>query len=191
MSFDETVVHCSAPSLCGIKPASLFSMRGECFEDGKARLQEWRGDFQKSGRYFVSMKKGGGRYLMFVFDRNLLEEVVADEENSLYLMRKGYPAEKGLDGVLAELLHRLAFSSCFPHEVGIFLGYPLCDVVGFENDRSGFKFSGFWKVYGDLDEAERRMKMYKSCSEACMRLLGSGLSVPMIAEKYGKQEKKL
>ena len=99
--------------------------------------------------------------------------------------------EKGLTGILPELLHRLAFSSCFPHEVGLFLGYPLCDVVGFENDRSGYKFSGFWKVYGDLDEAERKMKMYKSCSEICMRMLGSGLSVPMIAEKYGKTGEKL
>lgn len=191
MSFDETVIHCSAPSLCGIKPASLFSMRSECFADGKAKLQEWRGDFRKSGRYFVPLEKDGGRFLMFVFDKNLLEKVVADEENSLYLIRKGYPVEKGLDGILSELLHRLAFSSCFPHEVGLFLGYPLCDVVGFENDRSGCKFSGFWKVYGDLDEAERKMKMYKSCSEICMRMLGSGLSVPMIAEKYGKTGEKL
>lgn len=80
MSFDETVIHCSAPSLCGIKPASLFSIKSECFADGMARLKEWRGDFKKSKKYFVPLKKDGGRFLMFVFDKNLLEKVVAEKK---------------------------------------------------------------------------------------------------------------
>lgn len=186
MSFDETVIHCSAPALCGIKPASLFSMNSECFSSGKNKLFEWSRDFVKSKRYFVPLKKENGRFLMFVFDRNLLEKVVSNKENALYLASKGYSFEKGFSGVLSELLHRLAFDADFPHEVGLFLGYPLCDVVGFEKNRSAFKYSGFWKVYGDLDEAERKMKMYKSCSEVCMKMLDSGLSVPMIVEKYKK-----
>lgn len=186
MSFDETVIHCSAPALCGIKPASLFSMNSECFSSGCGKLSEWRRDFVKAKRYVVPLRKENGRFLMFVFDRNLLEEVVSDRENALYLSSKGYSFEKGFSGVLSQLLHRLAFNADFPHEVGLFLGYPLCDVVGFERNRSAFKYSGFWKVYGDLDEAERKMKMYKTCSEVCMEMLDSGLSVPMIVKKYMK-----
>lgn len=186
MSFDETIIHCSAPALCGIKPANLFSMKSDCFSSGKARLGEWQKDLVKSKRYFVPLKKENGRFLLFVFDRNLLESVVSDKENALYLASKGYSFEKGFAGVLSELLHRLAFYADFPHEVGLFLGYPLCDVIGFENNKSAFKYSGFWKVYGDLGEAERKMRMYKSCSEVCMKMLDSGLSVPMIVKNYKK-----
>lgn len=184
MGFDETFVHCSAPSLCGIKPASLFSMRSECFASGRGKLCEWQRDFVKSRRYFVPIKKEGGRFLIFVFDWNLLEKVVSKSENEPYLLSKGYRLEKGFSGVLGELLHRLAFAADFPHEVGLFLGYPLCDVVGFERNRSAFKLSALWKVYGDLDEAERKIKLYKSCSDVCMKMLLSGLSVPAAARKY-------
>ncbi len=184
MGFDETIVHCSAPSLCGIKPASLFSMDGKCFLSGKEKLHEWRDVFLKSKRYFVPIKKSDGRILFFVFDKNLLQSVCADKKNLLYLREKGYQVEKGFNAILCELIHRLSHGENFPHEVGLFLGYPLTDVEGFEHNRSGFKYSGFWKVYGNLDEAERKMKLYKSCSEICMKWLNSGLSVPKLTKKY-------
>ena len=132
MEFDETIVRCSAPSLCGIKPASLFSMDGECFDSGKLKLREWRGIFAKSRRYFVPLRKSENRVLFFVFDRNLLERILDSNTNVEYLKSKNFPVEKGFSAVLAELLHRLVFSAEFPHEVGLFLGYPLEDVLGFE-----------------------------------------------------------
>ena len=184
MSFDETIIHCSAPALCGIKPANLFSMSAENFFEGRKRLLKWQGDFCKSKRYFVPLKKGDSRFLFFVYDKNLLEKVILDENNAAYLSQKGYSFSRGLNGILSELLHRLMFQPDFPHEVGLFLGYPLEDVVGFEKDSSAFCYSGFWKVYSNRDEAERKMKLYKSCSEICMKWLDEGLSVPVVAKKY-------
>ncbi|MBQ3669881.1 MAG: DUF3793 family protein [Treponema sp.] len=189
MSFDETIVHCSAPALCGIKPASLFSMRGDCFLGGKQKLHEWQSDFVKFRRYFVPIRKDDGRVLFFVFDRNLLEKICSDGENLRYLRGKGYPVDDGFNRILGELLFRLCHFPDFPHEVGVFLGYPLVDVLGFEKNRFGFKYSALWKVYGNKDEAERKMKMYKSCSETCMKWLDEGLSVPVVAEKYSKQKR--
>ena len=34
MSFDETIIHGSAPALCGIKSACLFSMSSENYSAG-------------------------------------------------------------------------------------------------------------------------------------------------------------
>ncbi len=184
MGFDETVIHCSAPALCGIKPASLFSMDGECFLRGKERFSQWRREFSKANRYFVPIKKSDGRILFFVFDKNLLQKVFMDKRNLNYLKKKGYAVEKGFSSILNELICRLRCDDDFPHEVGLFLGYPLCDVIGFELNRTGFKYSGFWKVYGNLEEAERKMKLYKTCSEICMKWLNLGLSVPNTAKKY-------
>ncbi|MBR1403090.1 MAG: DUF3793 family protein [Treponema sp.] len=190
MSFDETIIHCCAPALCGIKPANLFSMDAECFLEGRTRLLKWQCDFCKAKRYFVPLKKDDRRFLFFVYDRDLLENVISDAENARYLESKGYSFEKGLNGILCELLHRLMYQKEFPHEVGLFLGYPLEDVLGFERDRFACKFSGFWKVYGNEAEAERKMNLYKSCSELCMKWLDEGLSVPVVAKKYSHHTKK-
>lgn len=46
------------------------------------------------------------------------------------------------------LRHKLAVSIDFPHEIGLFLGYPLGDVIGFiENHGQNCLCSGVWKVY--------------------------------------------
>lgn len=185
MSFDETVIHGSAPALCGIKPACLFSMNSKNFSDGFSRLSQWRIHFSKEKKYFVPLKKDGGRFLFFVYDKTLLEKVFRNPKNADYLSAKGYPIASGFNAVLAELLHRLSVNSDFPHEVGLFLGYPLEDVMGFEiHGAEDFKYSGIWKVYGDKESAVQRMNLYKSCTQLCMKWLGAGLSVPLAAKKY-------
>lgn len=186
MSFDETIIHCGAPALCGIKPASLFSLDSDLYSHEKPRLLKWQKDLSRKNRFFVSLKKENNRVLMFIFDKNLLEKVINSKENSFYLKTKGYLPELGFDCVLAELLYRLSFNQKFPHEIGLFLGYPLQDVIGFEKNSSAYKYSGLWKVYGNQKEAKLKMKLYKSCSEKCMEWLNLGMSVPMAARKYEK-----
>ncbi len=185
MGFDETIIHCGAPALCGIKPACLFSMTSKNYASGSEKLHQWQPDFSKDKTFFVPLKKSDGRFLFFVYDRNLLEDVCSNLGNRAYLAEKGYPVQKGFAALLAELLHRLAVNKDFPHEVGLFLGYPLEDVRGFESQGAkGSKYSGTWKVYGDLESAVHRMNMYKTCTETCMKWLGDGLSVPSAAKKY-------
>lgn len=185
MGFDETIIHCGAPALCGIKPACLFSMDSQKYASGSEKLNQWQKYFSKDKKFFVALKKSDGRFLFFVYDKKLLEKICKNSRIREYLASKNYPVQKGFPSILAELLHRLAFNHDFPHEVGIFLGYPLEDVLGFEMQKaSGFKFSGTWKVYGDKETAIRRMNLYKNCTETCMKLLGEGLSVPSAAKKY-------
>ena len=41
----------------------------------------------------------------------------------------------------------------FPHEVGVFLGYPLCDIQGFiKSQGDAYLFSGYWKIYDNLNQ---------------------------------------
>ncbi|MBQ6779677.1 MAG: DUF3793 family protein [Treponema sp.] len=185
MGFDETIIHCGAPALCGIKSACLFSMSDKNFTDGCKKIHQWQWQFSKEKKFFVPVKKSDGRFLLFVYDKKLLEKILKNPQNRTYLLSKGYCVEKGLSCVLAELLHRLSVNENFPHEVGVFLGYPLEDVVGFEeHGAENFKYSGIWKVYGDKESAIRRMNLYRNCTETCMKLLASGLSVPLATKKY-------
>lgn len=145
----------------------------------------WRSSFSKSKRFFVPVKKDDNRILFFVYDKSLLKEVCTKKDNLVYLESKGYPVNKGFNSILSELIYRLAHQKNFPHETGIFLGYPLEDVLGFESNKAqGFIYSGFWKVYGNKQAAISMMNKYKACTEICMSWFKKGLSVPLAAQKY-------
>lgn len=65
--------------------------------------------------------------------------------------------------MLEQLRTRLHGSEEFPHEIGVFLGYPLNDVLGFiKYHGSNCKGMGDWKVYGDLGEAQKTFAKFKN-----------------------------
>ena len=65
-----------------------------------------------------------------------------------------------------EFAARFAEGGCFPHESGIFLGYPLEDVCGFiANKGNHAKLCGEWKVYGDAHAAARTFHRYTCCRQ--------------------------
>ena len=96
------------------------------------------------------------------------------------LKRYGYHG--GTEGEALEVLReRVCRSENFPHEIGLFLGYPLEDVIGFiENAGKNSKCTGYWQVYGDELDAERRFKSYRKCSEVYRRLWNSGRSLQQL-----------
>jgi len=64
---------------------------------------------------------------------------------------------------------------CFPHEIGVFLGYPLEDVLGFiENGGRNCLSCGCWKVYSNECEALKAFERYEKCRAVYQRLFASG-----------------
>ena len=95
--------------------------------------------------------------------RRDLEDALAAE----LLAQRHYPAG-GADRCVAELVRRLNRETDFPHEVGLFLGYPPRDVEGFIRERARCaKCVGAWKVYGDEEAARKTFALYKRCTRAC------------------------
>ena len=67
---------------------------------------------------------------------------------------------------IRELRHRLKDSTEFPHEIGLFLGYPPEDVRGFILHKGNCcKYSGCWKVYGNEEKAAKEFAKFKKCSD--------------------------
>ena len=94
-----------------------------------------------------------------------------------FLSGYGYRAF-GTDYAVERLKQRLCTEDSFPHEIGIFLGYPLEDVKGFiENAGKNAKFTGCWKVYNNECEAIRTFQQYKKCRDVYARLWTQGISV--------------
>ena len=91
-----------------------------------------------------------------------------------FLRAMGY-GDTSPDGALAFLRQRLAESPCFPHEIGVFLGYPLSDVIAFMRDGGrGCRCSGCWKAYTNECEAMRIFQRYKACRAAYQTLFRAG-----------------
>ena len=77
-----------------------------------------------------------------------------------------------------ELHNRLRDYACFPHEIGIFLGYPLDDVVGFiENRGQNCKCCGLWKVYCNESETRKLFDKLEKCTRIYLRVFSEGRTI--------------
>ena len=82
---------------------------------------------------------------------------------------------------IIQLMKRLKDSEDFPHEIGLFLGYPPEDVRGFiDNHARNCKYLGFWKVYGDVEKAKKIFAKYERCTEVYRRKWSMGASLPSL-----------
>lgn len=66
----------------------------------------------------------------------------------------------------------------FPHEMGLLLGYPVEDVVGFiQNEGENFLYSGYWKVYTNLSEALEHFERYNQAKGTAVRMISEGKNI--------------
>ena len=93
-------------------------------------------------------------------------------------MQNGYPMEEGLDALLEHLSERIMTNREFPHEIGLFLGYPVEDVRGFIEQRGkDCKLSGYWKVYGDEQAARRLFHQFDRCRDTARGYIERGMTI--------------
>ena len=109
--------------------------------------------------------------LVLIYRRELLAKALGCDKACCILKSHGYPLHD-VDACL-ECLKR-KFSHSFPHEIGLFLDYPPDDVKGFMEDRGAKNLacSGYWKVYGNPDEARRIFSEYRKAEcEAALLIM--------------------
>ena len=168
--FEMALAYHAAPTLMGEKCGSLLSLSEEEFDiAGNAEL--FLGQMGGRGLRMRIIPKEFGRSLVYVYSEKLLEKRLRCKAVRRFLTGCGYPADAGTEQLLDRLCERLRADS-FPHEIGIFLDYPLEDVEGFiRNCGQGCKLCGMWKVYGDVERAKRTFERYRCCrAELCGQL---------------------
>lgn len=169
--------YCS-PTLAGIKPASLVACDRTLFADLPRRLEDYRRAFASCGLRFEIVCACRERFLLLVYHGALLEARLAEPAARSMLAQFGYPAEQTLDALLWRLKRRMAESREFPHEIGLFLGYPPEDVAGFIHHAGrDCKLSGYWKVYGDAEAASRLFERLSRVCRAVTRRVEQGESL--------------
>ncbi len=172
---ERIVRHC-APTLAGFKCGSMFRVNS----DPHGILEQVSGlEYELSHRGLrIDFLVGGDEGCLLYVDRpKRLEARLRDREVRDFLAGYGYAAN-GCTSTLAELFDRFTHCPLMPPEVGIFLDYPIEDVRGYiENEGRCSRCIGCWKVYGDVEAAERRFQSYKRCRDVYSRRLAQGISL--------------
>lgn len=176
-SFGHKLAFHSAPTLLGIKCANLISLSAEEFNIA-IHSEMFNKKAVSKGLKSRILCSCGKKVLLLIYNEKLLENRLADSSVRDLLKSFGYDDCFALDEFLERLSQRIREIGDFPHEIGIFLGYPLEDVVGFiENKGINFKFCGCWKVYGCEETARRTFANYEKCRKFLCNKLNEGADI--------------
>ncbi|MDE6389639.1 MAG: DUF3793 family protein [Lachnospiraceae bacterium] len=162
---EELVVYYCSPTMAGLKTGSLFNCPAKNGETFKKNIREMNRRLIPRGARIVPLKKMGKSTLVYMYRPNRLREDLSDSTAERILTGLDYPVGEA-EKCIVELVRRLETGEAFPHEIGLFLGYPPEDVDAFmKNGAAGAKCIGVWKVYGDVETAQRKFAQYKKCTQ--------------------------
>lgn len=171
--------HC-APALAGIKPANIVSCKKT---DGQALYENIRQlNHELNGRdiYIEILCECHQRVLLIVYRRKVLDKHLNHPMHQAFLARYGYTTKQDLRGYLNRLKMRLDCDR-FPHEIGVFLGYPLRDIDAFIHHRDeGCLLVGEWRVYHNAEEAEALFGRFRACKKAVAQKVAEGKTLAQI-----------
>lgn len=147
-----------APVVLGVKPASLLAFF-------TAELKEYETVTDKLGITSVILDEYHGKSYVLFYDKKLLLHTLSLSGSKEVLAMFGY---EGME--LEEIVHRLSLrlqkshrnkEAAFPHEIGIILGYPHLDVLGYIKKKGQEALcDGYWKVYDDVAKAKEIFLQY-------------------------------
>ena len=170
-------IHC-APILSGSKAANIMTVTVHEFDRIGYLLEG-------TGIRYRFLKTKGDKGILYLYREKRLRQYLEQEEIQEFLSEYGYD-EVNIAKMLNLLSKRIRMyndqEAVFPHEIGVFLEYPLGDVKGFlANEGKNFMYSGYWKVYQDLQGAVRRFTQYDMERELTIQALMQGKTIREIA----------
>lgn len=180
MSEEMIINHCS-PTLAGIKTGALFNCAYPSERELRSSVRAWNKTLSPKGLRVLPLRYNGRTALIYIYRPAMLS---ADLENELarrLLAQCGYVSETP-EGCIVQLLRRFAECEEFPHEIGLFLGYPPEDVCGFiANKACGYKCVGYWKVYGDEEKAKKAFARFEKCTRCYCQQHAKGTGIERLA----------
>ncbi len=164
-----------APLLTGIKIANLLIVRNR---NAKDVFEMFYGTRISVELIYRSEEKT----MFLLYQKEELEAYLRKNKETMQLF--GYHKIE-LEEICVELKKRyvsyMEERGSFPHEIGILLGYPPEDVLGFiENEGKNYLYTGYWKVYGNVVEAVALFEAYNEAKEQLIKMISQGIEIRRI-----------
>ena len=180
MSLEPSLIEHCAPTLASLKIGSLFSFISPCWQSLFAEATALNALMGKKGLYLRIVHADDNRALCYLYREDALSKALCERDAADFLHGLGYESLR-LPDALDTLCTRMACSGDFPHEVGVFLGYPLSDVLAFiEHKGRNCSCCGCWKAYGDACAARKLFEKYDKCTRVYRRLYQAGRTLSQL-----------
>lgn len=179
----KLVLEC-APLLSGLRAANLINIEKKQFRNLRAVLKN------TDISYYV-LFRGADKYTILLYRYHGLVCYLSRPETRKLLNRMGYYSKDIYELLYLFTLKYNRFISGkagFPHEMGVFLGYPVEDVEGFiENDGKNFLCTGYWKVYKDAPAKTKLFKSFEQAKETMVTLMFYGFNIMEVLDIFNQR----
>ena len=130
---------------------------------------------------YIDLRECSNALIILIYNEKQLLNYIFRKENKKFLMQLGYSDKNDINNYLYMLKNRYKEFNC-PHELGIFLGFPLNDVMDFMNCKNKKCLScGYWLVYNNLKEAKETFSRYDKVKEHTVNYILKGDSSHNVA----------
>ncbi len=178
---EQIIIEQCSPTLAGIKTANLFSCDCKNKQNLLNEIRAFNIKFSQKGLLMMPIRFFNDKALIYLYRPEKLKEDLNDKCALNLLKECGYD-NADPNKCICELINRFKNYQQFPHEIGLFLGYPPEDVKGFiENGAKCAKCVGCWKVYGDEEKAQKCFENYKKCTRIYKKLYSKGKPIERLA----------
>lgn len=152
----KIAAHC-AQVFAGVKPSNAVTLDREETISLTQALKD-------SGIQYRLLYADAKRCVWLLYREQELEQYLMKREHETFMRDCGYDSVQLNDMFTVLCKNYWEYKNGrkgFPHELGLILGYPLCDVKGFIlHQGHSYLFSGYWKVYGNAEDTRKRFEVY-------------------------------
>lgn len=178
------------PTLLGVKPSCMITVNKKYIENKQEFLKYLVLELQQFECEYSLIYEEEQSYTLFLYNPEVMHKTLTKEESKEVLVYYGYDFK---NHALIETINRLknryvAYKlkkSEFPHELGVLLGYPIEDVIDYiKNDGKNFKSCGYWKVYHNVEQAEKMFAFFRLVREDALRIISTRKNLFDIKASY-------
>ncbi|MGP1403242.1 MAG: DUF3793 family protein [Catonella sp.] len=170
-----------APVIAGIKISNLLTIQTK-------KLRELSEILKKTDLSFRVIYPGKERLVILVYREEELRKYLVSEEVEGFISGLGYKTSdisEMFPIFVRRYIRYMEIKKDFPHELGLFLGYPVEDVEGFiRHNGKNYLYSGYWKVYKDAETKIKLFKNYEKVQTEIVRMLYEGIDIICIIAYY-------
>ena len=175
---ENHLLYSVAPVLAGAKPSALISFK-QCYHDVWSELKKHIN--KVFGLFVIELYECKETFSVLVYNKEALTVRVRSHAAKEVLAKHGYYHNANIYTLLLCLKRR--FNECkFPHEIGVFLGYPPEDVDAFiEKCGKDYLCCRYWKVYHNEEKARETFHFIDQSKKMALSLLKQQMSLNQAA----------
>lgn len=177
---EKLIIEQCASTLANLKTGEIVNFRFTDENKAKEEVNLLNEKLAAKGVNIEILVEREKSLLLYVYRRNRLACDLSCPMARSFLEKEGYKTDS-IDKTIQKLRIRMnqdKIKNKFPHEIGLFLSYPIQDVKGFiENEGKNCRHCGYWKVYEEEEKAIIMFAKFDKCKAVYRKMCTQGASI--------------